>query len=358
VELQLDSAGWLTASGTNAWSASLNSSNFLNGPHQISARATDTAGNISATNTVSVRFFNVPGNYVQRISGGGPTNVADCSANVWLKDTNYTFGAFGYSGGTTGYLANTISGICTGAQPLYQREHYSTASGGFFYQFDCPPGIYETTLLEAETYWTAAGKRVFNVFIQGRNVLTNFDVFVAAGGQNIPISRVFTNAVTNAQLQILFTPVTDNARVSGVQIRKIAGVFSDTDGIPDWWRLAYFGHALGSAADNSRGADDADGDGVSNLTEFLNGTNPLNASSVPAGPAFNIAQIVLTNGGVQLSCVAATNWTFQLQRRDNLGAGPGWSNINAALSGTGGSMLFTDGLTSSNAVRFYRIQAR
>jgi len=358
VELRLDGNAWFTGSGTSAWSAALNSSNFLNGPHQISTRATDTTGNISSTNTINVKFFNVPGNYVQRLSGGNPANVTDCNASVWLADTNYAFGAFGYSGGAAGYLATTISGVCAGAQSLYQREHYSTSSAGFFYQFDCPPGIYETTLLEAETYWAAAGKRVFNVFIQGRQVLTNCDIYAAAGGANIPISRVFTNAVTNSQLQILFTPVVDNARVSGVQVRKIADVFSDTDGIPDWWRLGYFGHALGSAADNSRGGDDADADGVSNLTEFLNGANPLNVNSVPAGPAFNIAQIVLTNGSVQVSCVAATTWTFQLQRRDTLGAGPGWTNLNAPSPGTGGMKLFSDALTTSNAARFYRIQAR
>ena len=194
--------------------------------------------------------------------------------------------------------------------------------------------------------------------IQGQNVLTNFDIFAVAGGKSIPLSRVFTNVAANAQLQILFTPVTDNARVSGVQVRKIADVFSDTDGIPDWWRLAYFGHALGSAADASRGSDDGDADGVSNLTEFLNGTSPQNPASVPTAPIFNITQTILTNGSVRMSCVAATNWTFQLQRRDTLGAGPGWTNINAALPGTGGTILFSDALVPASAARFYRIQAR
>ena len=122
----------------------------------LAARATDTAGNISPTNTVSVRFFNVPGGYVQRVSGGNPANVTDCSGNLWLRDPAYSLGAFGYSGGTTGTLANTITGICASAQSLYQRERYSTSSGGFYYQFDCPAGIYEITLLEAETYWSGA----------------------------------------------------------------------------------------------------------------------------------------------------------------------------------------------------------
>ena len=185
----------------------------MNGPHQFSARATDTSGNVSSLSTAAVRFLNVPGAYAQRIAGGNPSNVVDCSSLTWVRDTNYSFGSFGYSGGTTGYLGNSISGICSSAQSLYQRERYSTSSGGFYYEFDCPVGIYETTLLEAETYWSAAGKRSFNVFIQGAQVLTNFDIYAAAGGQNIPLSRVFTNTVTNSQLQVLFTPVVDNARI-------------------------------------------------------------------------------------------------------------------------------------------------
>ena len=359
VEFQFDNDAWQTASGTTSWSASLNSSNFLNGPHQISARATDSSGNISATNSVGVWFFNVPGSYLQRVSGGNPANVTDCTGNVWLKDTAYSFGSFGYSGGTTGYLANTISGICAGAQSLYQRERYSTLSGGFYYEFDCPEGIYQITLLEAETYWNGAGKREFNVFIQGRQVLTNFDIYAAAGGQNIPISLVFTNAVTNSQLQILFTPgAADNARISGIQILKIADVFSDTDGIPDWWRLAYFGHALGEAADKSRGSDDADGDGVSNLTEFLGGTNPLNPASYPTPPVFNITKISLTASNVQLSCSTATNWSFQLQCRNTLDASSSWTNIGSALLGTSGTVVLSDGGGATNFTRYYRVQAR
>jgi hypothetical protein len=352
VEVQLDGGLWQTVSGTNTWSATLNSSNFLNGPHLISARATDTTGNISATNTVSVKFFNVPGNYVQRISGGNPSGATNCDASIWLKDTAYTFGGFGYSGGGAGYVANTVSGICTSAQSLYQREHF----GSFYYEFDCPEGIYETTLLESETYWTAVGKRIFNAYIQGQQVLTNFDVFASAGGQNLPLTLVFTNAVTNSQLQILFAPVVDNARVSGIQVRKIADVFSDTDGIPDWWRLAYFGHALGMAADLSRGDDDADGDGVSNLTEFLHGTSPLNPASVPVLPPFNVSGLVIGGGNFQLNFNSTTNWSYQLQRRDTLDANSTWTNVGAGGAGTGGVLIFTDRAT--NATRFYRVQAR
>ena len=357
VEIQLDNSAWLAAAGTTAWSFNLNSSNFLNGPHLIAVRATDSSGNISLTNSVSVKFFNVPGDYVERISGGNPSPVTDCAGHVWLADTAYSFGQFGFVGGTGGYLNNSISGTCASAQSLYQRERYSTSSGGFYYEFDCPEGIYETTLLEAETWWSGAGQRVFNAYIQGRQVLTNFDIYAAAGGANIPLTLVFTNVITNSELQILFTPVVDNARVSGVQVRKIADVFSNSDGIPDWWRLAYFGHALGSATDLSRGGDDADGDGISNSTEFLHGTNPENPASAPAKPDFAITQILLAGGGLQVTCASVTNWMFRLQRRNSLEATSAWENVAAAEPGTGTNLLFFDASAATNNARFYRIQA-
>jgi hypothetical protein len=255
-------------------------------------------------------------------------------------------------------VANSISGVCSGAQSLYQRERYSTSSGGVFFEYDCPEGIYQTTLLEAETYWNGPGKRVFNVFIQGKQVLTNFDIYVAAGGQNIPISRVFTNAVTNSQLQVLFTPVTDNARVSGIQVTKIADVFSDTDGIPDWWRLAYFGHPLGSSADLSRGSDDADGDGVSNLTEYLHGTDPLSPASFPTLPPFNLGPIAVAGYNVQLSCPTTTNWSYQLQYRTRFDPAAPWTNLGPAVPGTGVTIVLSSPINSTNVTGFYRIQTR
>jgi hypothetical protein len=357
VQVQLDNGTWTTATGTSNWSLTLNSSNFLNGPHVINALATDTSGNVS-NNSVIVWFINVPGNYVQRVSGGNPANVTDCSGNVWLEDTNYSAGAFGYSRGTNGYLDNSIVGICSTVWPLYQRERYSTSSSGFFYQFDCPEGVYQISLLEAETYWSGPREREFNVFIQGAQVLTNFDIYAATGGQNVPITLTFTNNVTNSQLQILFISVVDNARVSGVQVAKLANVFSDADGIPDWWRLAYFGHALGEAGDKSRGQDDADGNGISNLTKYLNGINPLIAADVPYLAPFNITRVSVTSSNVQIGCATATNWSYLLLSSASLGAGANWTANGSTASGTGGTVTFTDSNAPTNSARYYRVQAR
>jgi hypothetical protein len=358
VEVQFDGGAWVTATGTTSWSFALNSSNFLNGSHVFNARATDTSGNPSSIASANVRFINVPGSYLQRISGGNSNDVVDCNGNTWVKDKAYVLANFGYLTGTNGYLGTSITGICAQAQSLYQRERYSTSGGGALYQFDCPEGVYEITMLEAETYWNASGKRVFNAFIQGQQVLTNFDIYAAAGGMNLPVTLVFTNPVVNSRLQVLFAPVVDNARISGLQARKIADVYSDSDGIPDWWRLAYFERTTGSPVDNSRGSDDADGDGVSNLTEFLNGTDPLNASSVPAAPVFSIDQFFMTSSNFLLGCFTLTNWNYQLQGRDTLDASSTWLDIGQLLNGISGELFFNDNGAFTNGQKFYRIQAR
>jgi len=51
-------------------------------------------------------------------------------------------------------------------------------------------------------------------------------------------------------------------------------VDSDADGLPDWWEYIHFGSTTGGAP----GAD-PDGDGLTNLEEYENGTDPFNADS-------------------------------------------------------------------------------
>ena len=354
VEVSIDNGGWSIATGTTNWSFSLNTTTILNGLHTISARATDGSSNVSSIPSVTVRVVNVPGAYLARISAGDPSNVTDCAANVWIADQAYTPGSFGYSGnGTGGFVGNAISGVCANFYPLYQRERYSTASGGFSYLFDCAPGIYETTLLEAETYWSSTNARVFNVFLQGQQVLTNFDIFKAAGGQNIPVARVFTCVVAAAQLEMDFIPNIDNARASGIQVRKISDLDSDSDGIPDWWMLAYFNHATGQGFDNSLASADADGTGQNNLFKYVTGLNPidptavfiLNVASVPNQPSQDNL----------LFAPLALGRTYTLQFNLDL-VNSNWTPLTGYVGPVtnGGQVSITD-LTATQSNKFYRI---
>ncbi len=352
VEIRLDSGDWAQAAGTTSWSLTLDTTKFLNGSHILAARSTDSAGNVSPLDTRLVRFFNVPGNYLARISAGNPSNVTDCAANVWTNDIPYKLGSFGYSAGTNGVLNNTISNICNSSvYPLYQRERYSTTTGSFRYLFDCPAGLYETTLLEAETWTNAPNGRVFNVFIESQQVLTNFDIFATTGGKSIPITLLFTNTVADAQLEILFSSIIDNARASGIQIRKIGDLDTDADGVPDWWMLGYFDHPTGQDADNTLANEDFDGDGQSNLAEFLTGTDPRDAVSL-----FQITDVSIAGNDVAVTWNTQAGKTNQLQRTNSLGNLPSWSDVGSLTIGTGSPATRTDPGAATSPPAFYRVR--
>ena len=91
--------------------------------------------------------------------------------------------------------------------------------------------------------------RRFNVFVQGQQVLTNFDLF-AISGQSAPVTRVYTNALTST-LNVQFAPVNYLARAAGIQVRRIADIDTDSDGMPDWWMRGHFDHPTGQSGDRS-----------------------------------------------------------------------------------------------------------
>ena len=147
-----------------------------------------------------------------RVHAGG-SQYTDSRGNVWSADENYT-------GGTAAVVStNAITGALPGAgdQSLYQSQRYGSP---FTYVFNVPAGSYQATLKFAETYWTAVGNRVFNVSINGNTVLTNFDIFKTAGGQNRAVDEVFDNITPpGGAITIQFGPASvDNAMVDAIQI--------------------------------------------------------------------------------------------------------------------------------------------
>ena len=70
----------------------------------------------------------------------------------------------------------------------------------------------------AETHWSSAGQRLFNVSINGSEVLMNFDTFVQAGGMNRAVVKEFTLPPNSSgQYVIKFTSLKDQAFISGIE---------------------------------------------------------------------------------------------------------------------------------------------
>jgi len=168
--------------------------------------ATDTAGTSAASNQASATTLTAT---AVQINSGGPA-VAPFVADEF------------FTGGGTINHANTIdlSGVTNPApMVVYQTGRVGaftyTITGGF------AAGSSHTVRLHfAETYWTAAGLRIFNVKINGTQVLTNFDIFATAGAKNKAVIEQFTeNANASGQYVIQFTPVKDNSLVNGIEIQ-------------------------------------------------------------------------------------------------------------------------------------------
>jgi len=343
IEFRLDGGDWFTASGTSSWSVELNTEHVLNGTHTLFARAVDTSANFSSNASVIVQLFNVPGGYDERLASGNPSAITNCDSIVWSADRGYEFGSFGFVGGSTGFVGNVISGICTDAQALYQYERFGPA--GFNYAADCPPGIYEVTVLNAETFWSEPNQRVFELYIEGDQVLTNFDILVTAGGKNIPVTSVFTMAVSDAKAEIQFVTQIDAPRVSGIRLRKIGDVDSDDDGIPDWWMLGHFDHTTGQEGDSSRAGDDPDEDNTNNYEEFIAGTDPLDHFS-----SFYINHI--EEGGVFIPSVMGRLYDLEANNlTDEV-----WSVIISNQAGNAAFIMLP--ATNDPPARWYRARVR
>jgi fibronectin type 3 domain-containing protein len=132
-----------------------------------------------------------------------------------------------FNAGTTSKKSNTITtaGIADAAPAaVYQSDRLGT----FTYTFPglTPDANYTVRLHFAEVFWTAAGKRLFNVAINGVNVLSKFDIFATAGGSNIAVVKSFTTtANSSGQIAVAFTG-------GGVDQPEISGIEILTDGPP------------------------------------------------------------------------------------------------------------------------------
>lgn len=185
-----------------------------------------------STGTITVQFTSVIDNAmingieVDTASGTQPNptptptpdtsvtiNAGGTTASTYVADKDYV----------NGQTYNTTATVDTSGitNPAPQAVYQSVRYGNFTYNIPdlSPNSTYTVKLHFNELYWNAAGKRIFNTSINGNQVLTNYDIYQDASGENKAVVKHFTaTADANGIISITFTSVTDNAMVSGIEI--------------------------------------------------------------------------------------------------------------------------------------------
>lgn len=171
-------------------------------------------GNYLAGGGNSRTFYN-PLLTAVHCGGAGVATLSD-DQRTFAADQNYSGGAAWNANGYS--YAVDVSGVTHPApQTAYQDQRY----GNMSYTFNnfLPGTNYLVRLHCMECCWNSAGKRVFNVFINGQKVLSNFDIYATAGGQNrAVIKEIMATADTRGRLVIGFSNVVDNASISAIEI--------------------------------------------------------------------------------------------------------------------------------------------
>ena len=177
------------------------------------------------------------------------------------------------------------------------------------------------------------------------SVVGNVLKFIPAAYYSVP--RI--DPASSSYYDLLYSRFFDGTNSSPyIKVRTVSlNPDSDTvsDGIPDAWMTAYFGHTAPLAGDKSRASDDADGDKLTNLKEYIAGMNPTNKASA------QLATIYKTN---VIQWQAQAYELYEIQAATNL-TSTNWTRIGNPVLPTSATGSFNNYYNPALPGRFFRV---
>jgi uncharacterized repeat protein (TIGR01451 family) len=142
----------------------------------------------------------------------------------------------------------------------------------------------------------------------------------------------------------------DNSATLVVPVLPTGAIDGNGDGLPDAWQIQYFGCV---DCPNAAPGADPDGDGLTDLQEYLSGTDPTNSAS-----AFRISAIAREGNDLRITWTTGPGKTNALQ----LAAGGGdysnnFTDIFVVTNIVGSSTNYLDvGSATNFPARYYRVR--
>ncbi len=158
------------------------------------------------------------GTEIVAIAAGGPAQSNASGGDYsFVADEDFS------GGGDNSPVTATINLTQPGANAAPMGVYQYGRAGAFTYTI---PGLtagstYTVLLHFAETYFSAAGSREFNVAINGTTVLTNLDVYATVGKDAALLETFTATANSSGQIVIAFTlGAANQPLVMGIEIRS------------------------------------------------------------------------------------------------------------------------------------------
>ena len=308
-------------------------------------RVTISSANLIVTNATGTAKITVQSGGLTLSDGTVRTSTLMLSSNAVLSGTGTITASVVTNAGlvTPGNAAGRLT--INGALRLQSTSTLSFDLGG--YAAGTSHDV--ITVTNAATFAGTLAVRFINGF---QGVITNGASFTVLTASSIAGS--FANATNGAVITTSDGFATFRVTYSGTSLVFSQAQLTDTDndGMPNWWEVT-FGFNSNNATD---AAKDADGDGFSNLQEFLAGADPTNSSS-----AFRITTVVRSNNDIRVTWTMGSNKTNALQRATG-GAGGGYNtnnfvNIFIVTNTVGTVTNYVDiGAATNVPARYYRVR--
>ncbi|AMR33663.1 hypothetical protein A0256_20630 [Mucilaginibacter sp. PAMC 26640] len=152
---------------------------------------------------------------VKRIKGGADANIT-IDNKLFEADKSYRSGPIKLD------MQVVKSGISATDDDVLYQTYLSAAADLAETKYAIPVanGDYMVRMHFAENYWTTPGSRVFSIFMENKQALSNFDIFNEVGYREALV-KDFDVTVTDGALSILFKPTANRVAIGGLEIFKI-----------------------------------------------------------------------------------------------------------------------------------------
>ena len=213
----------------------------------VGAVGADGSATLAITATVLEAGAPTPEAVLYRVNVGGSAQAAeDASAPGWAADGagsnpgaaaqvapgvtvtgGIKFGSNATIGNNTVPNDIDLSGVAS--TPITQSALRTERFGDQQWDFMVENGDYAVNLYFSENFvgvqgsgiGKGAGDRLFDVSIEGLQVLDDYDIFATAGGGRIATLESFVVTVTDENLDIDFVTFKDNAKIGAIEIVKL-----------------------------------------------------------------------------------------------------------------------------------------